>query len=345
MTEETEGTETEVTETEAPKEEAAPSIDDMLETAWDEQEENSEEKSSEEEKSDTEKESDDVAAAADDEKSGAEPLSAPEHWSAEDKELFVNSTEEVQQWIVGRDKDLQADYTTKTQELADQRKNDEPLYDLAEQTKAHFATQGVTAAQGMAQLVQAQQALMSGTPEQRRVALEQIGASYGISLTPGIQNEEDEYQDPELGKLTQRQNALEQYLVQQQQTATTQQRQSDLQLVQSFAAEQTDKGDLKHPHFDAVRQHMAVLLPQAGTIEEAYNQAVYANPETRKSLLEGQAKEASALQEKERAERVTIAKKAAPSNTRSTSIAGKTVKTSVTVKDAAEDAWDELASA
>ena len=90
---------------------------------------------------------------------------------------------------------------------------------------------------------------------------------------------------------------------------------------------------------------MAVLLPQAGTIEEAYNQAVYANPETRKSLLEGQAKETATQQEKERAERVTIAKKAAPSNTRSTSIAGKTVKTSVTVKDAAEDAWDELASA
>lgn len=353
MNEELEGVEPEVidtpeTEQETPQEEL--STRDIALSAWDElesnEEDSSEDKPSEEEQPGDDPESDDVVAAADGEdQPGAEPLSAPEHWSAEDKELFTNSTEEVQQWIVARDKGLQADYTTKSQELAEQRKGDEPLYSLAEQTRATFAAQGVTPAQGMAQLVQAQQALLNGTPEQRQAALVQIGQSYGISLTSGTQDPlEDEYQDPELGKLKQQISELTSHVVRTQQDAATQQHQQDYQTVASFGAEQDEAGGLKHPHFEAVRVTMGKLWTQGVDLEELYNTAIFANPETRKAVLDAQATTAKATEDKERVERVDKAKKAAPSNTRSKSVASKANKP-LTTKDAASEAWDELASA
>lgn len=336
--------ETPETEQEAPQKEL--STQDMALSAWDElasdDEDSPEDKTSEEEQPGKEPESDDVAAAADGEdQPGAEPLSAPEHWSAEDKELFTNSTEEVQQWIVARDKGMQAEHTTKSQELAEQRKGDEPLYSLAEQTRASFAAQGVTPAQGMAQLVQAQQALMSGTPEQRQTALMQIAQSYGISLTSGAQDPlEDEYQDPELGNLKQEIAQMKSHMAQTQQSAAMQQQQSTQQYIAAFAAEKNEAGELKHPHFDLVSQKVGNLVVEAGSIEKAYELAV----EPIIALIQGETAKTAAAQEKERVGRVSAAKKAAPSNTRSKSVASKASKP-VTTRDAAAEAWEELASA
>ena len=332
-------------------EEEVQSTADVALAAWNElsedEEDSPEDKPSEEEQSGDEDESDDVVAATggEDDQTDAEPLSAPEHWTAEDKALFDTQTDEGKEFLVARDKHLAAEYTRKTEELADLRKGDQPLYDLAEQTRQHFATQGVTPAAGMAQLVQAQQALLNGTPEQRRAALEQIGASYGIPLTPGTSDSfEDEYQDPELGKFNQRMDRLESFLVQTQQTATTQQQQSDLQMVITFANEKNEAGELKYPPFETLRPLMSVLIGRAGSLEGAYEQASMADPATRKLVLEALAKPGKAEEDKARNERVAKAKRAAPSNTRSKTAAVTKTKIGST-KDAATEAWDEISAA
>lgn len=337
-----------IPETEAPEQDAEPSMDEMLSAVWDEaaaEEDSPEDKPSEEEQPGETPESDDVAAAADGEdQPGAEPLSAPEHWSAEDKTLFEGQSDEVKQYLVDRDKTTASEYTRKTEELATQRKEREPLDALADQMAPYFATQGMTAAQGFTYLANAQSGLASGTPEQKVAALRQIAVQYGIPLTPDAQNE-SEYQDPEFGKLTQRQDVLEQYIIQSQQTAATQQQQATHQLVADFANEKNDAGELKHPHFEAVRGIMSPLMATAGNMEAAYEQAVMANPDTRKAVFDTLAAQAKVTEDKDRQERVNTAKKAVPSNTQSKSTASKPVKKLETVKDFAEEAFDELATA
>lgn len=332
-------------------EEEVQTTQDVALAAWNEleaaDEDSPEDKPSEEEQSGTDEESDDVAAAAkgEDEPDGAEPLSAPEHWTAEDKTLFESQNDEVKQYLIDRDKTTASEYTRKTEELATQRKEREPLDSLADQMAPYFATQGLTPAQGFAYLANAQAGLASGTEEQKVAALRQIAVQYGIPLTPGTSDSfEDEYQDPELGSLKQKIAGLENLMVQSQQTTVMQQQQSDLQMVSNFANEKNEAGEFKYPHFETLRPLMSVLIGQAGSLEGAYEQASMADPTTRKLVLDAQAKDAKAEENKDRDERVKKAKRAAPSNTRSKSAPVSKVKI-VTTKDAATEAWDELSTA
>lgn len=57
--------------------------------------------------------------------------------------------------------------------------------------------------------------------------------------------------------------------------------------VDSFADEKDDRGNLKHPHFDAVLPHLIELYranPER-TMQEAYDMAIWAVPSIRQSLI------------------------------------------------------------
>ena len=63
--------------------------------------------------------------------------------------------------------------------------------------------------------------------------------------------------------------------------------------VQSFAEAKNEKGELKHPHFENVRNVMANLesaYPDK-SLEELYDMAVYTDPKTRESILQSQVQE------------------------------------------------------
>lgn len=68
------------------------------------------------------------------------------------------------------------------------------------------------------------------------------------------------------------------------------------------------KAEPGHEHFEAVRPHMAALLQggQAKDLKDAYEQAVYANPQTRTAMLQQQSKVAAAGAQAQRAKAAAV---------------------------------------
>ena len=75
-------------------------------------------------KDSTEEPSDDaVVAHVDGEDSKETPLQAPKNWSEDVKSTFKDLPRTAQEYMLKRDKEMTADYTRKTQEVAQQRKS------------------------------------------------------------------------------------------------------------------------------------------------------------------------------------------------------------------------------
>ena len=102
------------------------------------------------------------------------------------------------------------------------------------------------------------------------------------------------------------------------------------------------KSDPSHSHFDAVKGHMAALLQagQADGLADAYEQAVYANPVTRQSMLQQQAEKTR----KENAAKAEAAKKAARANVRSRPSLPTSMPTG-TIQQTVAAAYDRLTTA
>jgi hypothetical protein len=121
--------------------------------------------------------------------------------------------------------------------------------------------------------------LSTGDPVTKTNAIRQLIRDVGID--PSALMGEQQQIDPTLQTLQQKVAAFEeqqrqaQYFAQQQQEAQTQ------TVIGAFAA------DPKNVHFESVKGHMAALLQagQAKDLQDAYDQAVWARPDIRSSLL------------------------------------------------------------
>ena len=141
--------------------------------------------------------------------------------------------------------------------------------------------------------------------------------------------ESNEWVDPQvielrkqLDETRQQLGGIHQYL--QTQTQTAQQREATMREAQerqwhgrvateieTFVGATDDQGNLLHPHAEDVQQQMAVLLASEPTLaklkfsdpakalQEAYNHAVYLNPQIRESVIEAEKARALAAREAE----------------------------------------------
>lgn len=132
-------------------------------------------------------------------------------------------------------------------------------------------------------LLRADAGLRHGTPEQKLQHLAHIAQSYGIDIG---QLSQVPQRDPYTFKLEQQLNEIRQQQERFQRAQLEQQQEALHSDIQAFAA--------TAEHFEAVHEDMAALL-QAGRakdLQDAYEKAVYANPQTRQALLEQQRQDA-----------------------------------------------------
>lgn len=182
---------------------------------------------------------------------------------------------------------------------------------------------GVAPDVAIGELLKIENTLRNGPPAVKAQALRQLAQSYQIDLGQEF--------DPNVAELQNRLYQMEEQQrqwQQQQQQASSQAVNTD---IERFA------GEPGHEHFEAVRVHMGALLDSglAKDLQDAYDQAVYANPTTRASLLEQQRKEAEA------SARVQRASSAAVSVRGSSPASGATAKTSSgSTRDDVLAAWD-----
>lgn len=220
----------------------------------------------------------------------AEPIRVPPSLPAALKAKFAELPPEWREAFIKRDEDVntaKAQWDTKAARL---NRYDEILAPH----KDAWAVQGLDDHQAVARLVAAEKVLRE-TPAQGILYLAQ---SYGVDLRqlvgqPGAQVQpqaQAEATDPRLNELMSTVQTLQERLEQQSQSA------SQASLAQAQATITQFANDPANLYFENVKDDVALLLEsgRAQTLKDAYEMAIWANPETRPLLVAQQAAEATA---------------------------------------------------
>lgn len=259
---------------------------------------------------------------------GKEP---PANWSAAHKETFKKIPPEAQEFVLQRHRDMEADYTRKTQEAAAFRRDYEPIQQMVQPFEQQMRAAGFTPATLFQAWMNVERALTTGNglavvkdmvskynidtrQLARELGLSAPGAGTTIPPDPAISNGADPIQLPPefikvLQTLDQRQAQIEQNFTAQQQAAYREQERRVMNTIDAFRDAKDPSGNPLHPHYDELENDMLAILEgrrkmgQEPSLEELYDQAVWANTSTRAKLQESQ-------QAAEQAQRAATEKKA-----------------------------------
>jgi hypothetical protein len=230
-------------------------------------------------------------------------VKAPSSWTATAKAKWESLDPDIQAEVDKRESDFHRgieEYKGKAQQADEWEMAVAPY-------RATINGLGVTPQQAVSSLFAVEHTFRYGQPEQKIALLGNLVQQYNIDPSPLFKQQQDRpYVDPEVAALKREIGEFRQIL--QGQARMTQQQkvvamQSELQKFQD---------DPANEHFEAVRGDMAVLLRSgaAKDLEEAYDRAVWSNPETRQLLLAKQQEQARQQQ----AKKVADAKAAAAVN-------------------------------
>ena len=168
---------------------------------------------------------------------------------------------------------------------------------------------GIHPAQAFQRLMVADHSLRHGTPQQKSQMLLKIASDYGIDLGQAQQYQMEQPQaDPQVSALQTQLQQMQAWILQRNQQEQAREQASLHSEIAQFSSDPANK------HFEAVRAQMAGLLQSgmAQNLKEAYEQAIYANPQIRALVLAEQQAEAS--KKTEQAQKAQDAKRAASIN-------------------------------
>ena len=240
---------------------------------------------------------------AEEDDAGGEPA-PPEHWPAEWRERFEALPDDARGYALDLHRRFERAHSERSQALAEREKEldgmaavDAALGPWRETMRA----QGLTDADAVTRLMEAQAALESD-PES---ALAAIAEAYGLAA-PAANAAPDPRPPEREGELL---DTLERYAAEQ----------HELRLIAAMEAELDSRaravdaaGAPRFPHFETVRPRLAALMRSgaAGSFEDAYEQAVWADPHLRQGALEARDAEMAARRESARKAEVAKARNA-----------------------------------
>lgn len=240
---------------------------------------------------------------AEEDDAGGEPA-PPEHWPAEWRERFEALPDDARGYALDLHRRFERAHSERSQALAEREKEldgmaavDAALGPWRETMRA----QGLTDADAVTRLMEAQAALESD-PES---ALAAIAEAYGLA-PPAATGAPDPRPPAREGELL---DTLERYAAEQ----------HELRLIAAMEAELESRaravdaaGEPRFPHFETVRPRLAALMRSgsAGSFEDAYEQAVWADPHLRQGALEARDAEMAARRESARKAEVAKARNA-----------------------------------
>lgn len=177
--------------------------------------------------------------------------------------------------------------------------------------EAMLRAAGLSAPVAVRDLLNTAYQLRTGTPEVKTEIMLNIAKQYGIDLV-NIQEAAQQLAsaepkiDPAIQPLQQKLTAIEQMIEQQKKEA------ADRQYAELQRETQTFASNPKNRFYEMVKLDMAALIEtgRADGLQDAYDKAIWANPEARAQLLAEQ----QAAERKQKAEKAAAAKKAAVTN-------------------------------
>lgn len=246
-------------------------------------------------------------------------LAPPNGWSAEAKAKWHELPPEIMAAVQKREQDV-AKFTSTRDEHASFGRE---MYQAVQPYLPTIRSQGGTPRGVVESMLQSAHVLYTGSPEQKKQMLLTTARQFGVDL--GIAPDPNARQvAPEIASLQQEIAQLKGLLTQQQE-AGQQQLQTEITTeLQAFAS------DPKHPHFQEVKVHMAALLKEgaAKDLQDAYEQATWARPDIRATLLaqqradEEQKRRTEAKRKADEAKRKSVSVTGGPGNTAQASAPG-----------------------
>jgi len=221
---------------------------------------------------------------------GTTELKAPSQWKPAVREKWNGLPREVQEEILRRESDSMRLIGSVGQKIkfADSvAKEIEPFSERLERN-------GATREAFLGDVFSTVKTLSSGSPQERAEVVANIVQSYGIDLrvldSVLTQRISAPPPDPRVVEAQRRAYAAESLLAKQRDTLEQGTQQEAVTTLQQFAA------DAKNEFFDDVRDMMADLIEsgRAKTLDEAYTASVWANPDTRKILLQRESEQRAA---------------------------------------------------
>lgn len=277
----------------------------------------------------------------------APKVEPPATWPEAEKAMFAKVPPELQQFMVKRYAEQEADYTRKTTQIAAFRRDFEPVAQLFEPHRNTMREKGFTPASLIKGYIETEGGLMDANRapsvaarliKAYQIPPEAIMRELGWQPPTGAAPQEGDPAPapmpalpPEvvnlLNGVMQKTQTLEQHFMTQQQAAQAQAEQRVMAEIDRFKVEAGPDGRPLRPYFAEVEQDMAdignMVVQKGGDmppLQELYETAVYANPITRARILADQsaaieaqrvAKEAKARDEA-RAKAVQARKASAP---------------------------------
>lgn len=339
----------------------------------------------EDEEGDADADGDDDAADDDAEEVEAAPeeaaspgVQAPEHWAQADKDFLASLPDDKARKILldMRKRDDRAVHA-KFGEIAEIRKNHEGFENALRPIEAQLTQAGISKADAVRRLVGAHQGLTQDVGQ----GLAQIASQYAQSVAGtdrardivrqvaqalGVAEQADPHEgngqaDPNADPVRSEINALKSQLTafeQQQREAQAQATQAGITTAQrkvtAFTEAAGEDGQLLHPHFERVRGAMSLAVQTAHaagedlSLEDAYDRAVWMDPELRKEMTAAEIakvkseQEAAAKQATQK--RREHAARAGRAKTPRTSNVSAEPPSDQPLKDDLRDAYRELAN-
>jgi len=203
------------------------------------------------------------------------PFEVPKSWPKEMHEYWGLTPRQVQEYWQTREKQMLdglEQYKTKAQLAKEFEENLTPFQQTLRQLN-------ISPIQAVRSLLTADHNLRYATPEQKIELAKTLLKNYGIdlaALTGQANGAPATPPDPALQHITEKMQMLEQTLVAQQQAALQEARTKATKEVETFAS------DTKaHPYFDEVADKIAEYVQLGRSLQDAYDEAVWANPVTR----------------------------------------------------------------
>lgn len=251
------------------------------------------------------------------------PILPPVSWNAQDKNIFKDLPREVQEVIKRRESERDS-FVTKTREEFSQAGNElQRFKQVLTPVQQRLRLQGMTEEQYISQLIAADDLLQSNPAQGIQWLSQQYGLDPSQLNDVGAAPQADSATTARIAQLeamiAQQQQSQQQSQELQTQTAMAQ-AQKDFE---NFALEADEKGNLQHPYVADIGQEMipfaASIRQQNPTLSnkeilaQAYERAVWANPETREALMQSKEQSSQKRQRDEVAKKAARAKKAGSS--------------------------------
>ena len=264
----------------------------------------------------------------------SEPLPAPKTWRADAAAAWATLPETVREEVLKREADIFRGIEGYKADAAF-GKSLKGALDPFLPTLQKF---GIDPARQISSLMSAHQTLALGTQEQKVELFQRLASDYGIDL--GAVSSEAPFVDPAVLALRSELSSIKSQLSQAEQARVSAETAEMEKSVAAFAA------DPANSYFGEVANDMAVLLQKGvcGTLKEAYEKAIWANPATRAKELTRQQAESAKAQEAEKARRIAAARTASAANVRTRAKQGSETTPTGSIDDTLEAAYAAITS-